>query len=147
MRVDRVLSTANAAALDVHLDACSDCRVFAERLDASWRVLHVLDDRVTAPDDWATVERAIDAKNRWIPESIRWRFAPVPAAAAWAFVAVAAVGLAGGALVSRAALGPQRTAPIEASMFAETLGDLPWASPAAGLGHVLDGRFAKENKP
>jgi hypothetical protein len=48
-----------------------------------------------------------------------------------------ALGATGGALLSRAATRPARAVSFEASAVAETLGDLPWDSPAAGLARPL----------
>jgi hypothetical protein len=55
-----------------------------------------------------------------------------------------ALGTTGGVLLSRAALAPQRAGSIESSLFAETLGELPWGSPAAGLAGVFDNSTARE---
>jgi hypothetical protein len=59
-----------------------------------------------------------------------------------------AVGATGGVLISRAALAPRhRPDSIEATMFAETLGELPWGSPASGLAGVLVTRSPQEKTP
>jgi hypothetical protein len=67
-----------------------------------------------------------------MPPWVGWGPAFRPAVA-WAFAAVIALGATSGALLSRAAFSPPRVASVEATAFAETLGDLPWGSPAAGL--------------
>jgi hypothetical protein len=54
------------------------------------------------------------------------------------------LGATAGVLVSRAALVPVRPESVEAGAFAETLGDLPWNSPATALAVALDSGLPKE---
>lgn len=148
IRIDRALPGGDEPALDIHLAECAECRGVAERLLRAWHALGALDEAVTAPDDWAAIERAVEARSgRWMLGWLPGRFGTIPAAAAWAFVGMVALGVAGGTLVSRAALAPKSPESIETSVFAETLGDLPWGSPAAGIGRVLETRSVQETNP
>jgi hypothetical protein len=91
-----------------------------------------------APDDWTRIEAALEARQRrWTPPWESWFPATFRPAVAWVFAAMVALGATGGALLSRVALPPPRASSVEAVAFAETLGDLPWASPAAGLARPL----------
>jgi predicted anti-sigma-YlaC factor YlaD len=147
-RIDGRLSAADAAALDLHLETCPACRLVAERLPEAWRALAQLDPAGAAPDDWAAIEAAAEAsRRRWVPFWLRWQLAPAPAAAALALAGMVAVGATGGVLISRAALTPGHPDPIEARMFAETLGELPWGSPASGLTGALATRSSHEKNP
>ncbi len=147
-RLDGRLSSREAAALELHLAECEGCRRAAELLQQTWRALAPLEATASAPDEWREIEAAVEARRRrWVPSRRPWQLAPVPVAAAWVLVAGIALGATGGVLVSRAALAPSRSVPMEARMFAETMGELPWGSPAAGLGGVLDARAAKEATP
>jgi anti-sigma factor RsiW len=146
-RIDGLLSAPDAAALEVHLADCPACRFAAERLDHAWGALARTEDAPQAPDDWATIEAAAEARSRrWMPLWLRPQLAPAPAAIAF-LVGMVVLGMTGGALISRAALAPSRSGPIEATMFAETLGDLPWGSPASGLASGLDTRLPQEKNP
>jgi predicted anti-sigma-YlaC factor YlaD len=146
-RIDGLLSTPDAAVLDEHLADCSSCRLAAERLERAWDALARIDDAPPAPDDWATIAAAAEAgSRRWMPLWLRLQLAPAPAAIAL-LAAMVVLGTAAGALISRAALAPRHPGPIEATMFAETLGDLPWGSPASGLASVLDTRLPQEKNP
>jgi predicted anti-sigma-YlaC factor YlaD len=146
-RIDGLLSAPDAASLGVHLAGCPACRLAAERLDHAWDVLARTGDAPRAPDDWAMVEAAAEARSRrWMPLWLRPQLAPAPAAIAL-LAAMVVLGTAAGALISRAALAPSRSGPIEAAMFAETLGDLPWGSPASGLASGLDTRLPQERDP
>jgi predicted anti-sigma-YlaC factor YlaD len=146
-RIDGAPSSADAAALESHLFACAGCRMAAARLDQAWRALDALEAGVSAPDDWASIEAAADARSRrWTPFWLRWQLVPMPAAAG-VLAAMVVLGTTGGFLLSRAALAPRRADPVESRVFAETLGDLPWGSPAAGLATVLDGSLTQEGKP
>ncbi len=147
-RLDGRLSSREAAALDRHLAECERCRRAAELLQQAWRALAPLEATPPAPDDWRQIETAVEARRRrWTPSWLPWQLPPAPAAAAWMLLAGIALGATGGVLISRAALAPGRSVPMEARMFAETMGELPWGSPAAGLGGVLDARTAKERAP
>ena len=147
-RIDGRLSTAVSEALDLHLASCRACRLAAERLPSAWHALLQLEEAGAAPDDWAAIDAAANAsRRRWIPLWLRWQLAPAPAAAAWALVAMVALGATGGVLISRAALAPRHADSIEATMFAETLGELPWGSPVSGLAGVLDARSSQEKNP
>jgi predicted anti-sigma-YlaC factor YlaD len=146
-RIDGRVSARDAAALEVHLVGCPACRFAAERLDHAWGVLARTEDAPLAPDDWPTIEAAAEARSRrWMPLWLRPQLAPAPAAVAL-LAAMVVLGTAAGALISRAALAPNRSGPIEAAMFAETLGDLPWGSPASGLASGLDTRLPQERNP
>jgi anti-sigma factor RsiW len=143
-RIDGLLSAPDAASLEVHLADCAACRFAAEHLDQAWGALARIDDAPLAPNDWATIEAAAEARSRrWMPLWLRLQFAPAPAAIAL-LAAMVVLGTTAGALISRAALAPSRSGPIEAAMFAETLGDLPWGSPASGLASGLDTRLPQE---
>jgi predicted anti-sigma-YlaC factor YlaD len=146
-RIDGALSTADAAALESHLVACAGCRMAAAQLDQAWLALDALEGDVNAPDDWARIEAGAEARSRrWTPFWLRWQLVPIPAAAG-VLAAMVVLGTTGGFLLSRAALVPRRAEPVESRMFAETLGDLPWGSPAAGLASVLDTGLSQEKKP
>jgi hypothetical protein len=71
---------------------------------------------------------------------------PIPAAAG-VLAAMVVLGMTGGLLLSRAALPSRRAEPVESRIFAETLGDLPWASPVAGLASFLDPSLSQEKTP
>ena len=145
-RIDVALSSVDAAALESHLAACIACRSAAGRLEQAWRALDALGEGANAPDDWATIEAAAEARSRRLtPFWLRWQLVPIPAAAG-VLAAMVALGTTGGFLLSRAALASRRTEPVESRVFAETLGDLPWGSPVAGLASVLDS-LSQEKKP
>jgi predicted anti-sigma-YlaC factor YlaD len=146
-RIDGALSSADASALESHLVACAGCRMAAAQVDQAWRALDALGGGVNAPDDWARIEAAAEARSRrWTPSWLRWQLVPIPAAAG-VVAAMVVLGTTGGLLLSRAALAPRRAEPFESRIFAETLGDLPWGSPAAGLAVVLDTGFSQEKRP
>jgi predicted anti-sigma-YlaC factor YlaD len=146
-RIDSALSSADAATLESHLMTCAGCRTAAAQLDQAWRALDALADSASAPDDWAKIEAAAVARGRrWTPFWLRWQPVPIPAAAG-VLVAMIALGATGGLLLSRAALASRVAEPIESRVFAETLGDLPWGSPAAGLARVLDTGLSQEKTP
>jgi predicted anti-sigma-YlaC factor YlaD len=146
-RIDGALSSVDAAALESHLVACAGCRMAAARLDQAWRALDALGGGVNAPDDWTRIEAAADARSRrWTPFWLRWQLVPIPAAAS-VLAAMVVLGTTGGFLLSRAALAPRRAEQVEYRVFAETLGDLPWGSPAAGLVIVLDTGLSQEKRP
>ena len=144
-RVDGAVSSVDAAALDSHLVGCAACRLAAVRLEQAWHALGALQEGISAPDDWARIEAAAEARRwRWTPSWLGWPLAPLRPAAAGVLAAMVALGTTGGVLLSRAALAPQRAGSIESSLFAETLGELPWGSPAAGLAGVFDNSTARE---
>jgi len=146
--MDGALSGTEEAGLARHLADCSGCRSASERLQRTWHLLEAADETASAPDDWLAIERSVEVRrSRWTPTWLVWRFPPVPAAAALGFAGMMALGVAGGALLSRETVPADPAQSMEAQMFAETLGDLPWGSPAAGLGGVLDGRLGQENQP
>ncbi len=137
-RMDGALPSDDAAALDLHLVRCAACRFAAERLERAWRALAPAGQAVAAPDDWARIEAGVEGRSgKGMPLPLRWQIGPAPAAAACALVVMAALGATGGVLLSRAAFAPRRADSIEASVISETLGDLPWGSPAAGLAGFL----------
>jgi anti-sigma factor RsiW len=130
--IDGDLPRDEAAALDRHLASCAACRTTVDRLRGSWRALGRLGDAAPAPDDWARIEAALDGPRRWVPAWLDLPAALRPAAA-WAMAAMVALGATGGTLLSRAAFAPRRAHPLEVDAVAETLGDLPWRSPASML--------------
>ncbi len=143
-RLDGAVSSVDAAALDSHLVGCAACRLAAVRLERAWHALGALEEGISAPDDWARIEVAAEARRwRGTPFWLGWRLAPVRAAAAGVLAAMIALGTTGGVLLSRAARAPQRAGSIESRIFAETLGELPWGSPAAGLAGILDNSTAQ----
>ncbi len=147
-RIDGRLSTTDAEVLDLHLVDCPACRLAAERLPHAWHALAQIEEAGPAPDDWAVIEAAAEARRRkWMPLWLRWQLTPAPAAAALALAGMVAIGASGGVLISRAVLARGRADAIEARMFAETLGELPWGSPASGLTDVLDHRLPQEKNP
>jgi predicted anti-sigma-YlaC factor YlaD len=144
-RVDGAASSVDAAALDSHLVGCVACRLAAARLEQAWQALGALEEGISAPDDWARIEAAAEARRwRWTPFWLGWQLAPVRPAAAGVLAAMVVLGTTGGVLLSRAALAPQRAGSIESRIFAETLGELPWGSPAAGLAGVFGNSTAQE---
>jgi predicted anti-sigma-YlaC factor YlaD len=146
-RIDVALSGIDAAALEAHLAACAGCQMTATRLEQAWRSLDALGGGASAPDDWRSIEAEAEARSRrWTPFWLRWQLVPAPATAG-VLVAMIVLGATGGLLLSRAALGSRRPEPVESRFFAETMGDLPWGSPAAGLGGVLDTGFKEEKAP
>jgi predicted anti-sigma-YlaC factor YlaD len=146
-RIDVALSSVDAAAVESHLVACASCRTAGARLDRAWRALDALGGGATAPDDWARIEAGAEASSgRWTPFWLRWQLVPLPAAAG-VLAAMVVLGTTGGVLLSRAALAPRRSEPVESRVFAETLGDLPWRSPVAGIASVLDTSLSQEMNP
>jgi len=146
--MDVALSIGDRSALDRHLAECAPCRTKADRLSRAWRALDRLEGPVEAVDDWRRIEAAVDAEGeRWTPPWAGWQLAPAPAASAWVLAGMVMLGAAGGALVSRAALPPSRTDSTEARAFAETLGVLPWESPAAALAAILGAPLPEEERP
>jgi hypothetical protein len=139
--MDSALSSADAAALDLHLTGCGACQLAAGRMERAWHTLDEVERAITAPDDWARIDAGVEGKGggRMSPLWLRWQLAPHPAAAACALAVMVALGATGGALVSRAAFAPGRADSIEARALSETFGDLPWGSPATGLAGLLAG--------
>jgi predicted anti-sigma-YlaC factor YlaD len=136
--IDGAASTAEVEALAAHVASCESCRLAVEKLSRAWGALAPLEKMAPAPDDWTRIEAALEARQRrWTPPWESWFPAPFRPAVAWALAAMVALGATGGALLSRVALAPPRASSVEAIAFAETLGDLPWASPAAGLARPL----------
>ncbi len=145
-RVDGAVSSVDATELDLHLVGCAACRLAAARLERAWQALGALEEGISAPDDWARIEAAAEARRwRWTPSWLGWQFVPVKPAAAGVLAVMVALGTTGGVLLSRAALAPQRPGSIESRIFAETLGELPWGSPVAGLAGVLGNSAAQED--
>jgi predicted anti-sigma-YlaC factor YlaD len=136
--IDRTVSGSEAASLGAHLARCEACRLAAEGLSQAWGALAPLEQVDPAPDDWAQIEARIEARSRrWTPPWEGWQLVAPRPATALALAGIVALGAAGGGLLSRAALGPARGLSFEATAFAETLGDLPWDSPAAGLARPM----------
>ena len=148
LRIDGRLSARRAADVELHLASCSACRLEAERLQRSWGALAQLPPPPPAPDDWAAIEAGVDAQRRpWLPAWLDPGFVPTRAAAAALFLAMAVIGGAGGLLIGRAIPSSRETPPLETQLVAETLGDLPWNSPASGLEPVLyAGRSAEGHR-
>jgi hypothetical protein len=137
--IDGAASAAEREALAAHVAACEACRLATARLTGVWSALASLERVSEAPDDWARIESAIEARRSrrvlsWLDGLVPATFRP---ATAWVFAAMVALGAGAGTALSRAALTPPRASGVEAAAFAETLGDLPWASPAAGLAPSL----------
>ncbi len=148
LKMDDRLSARQAADLELHLAGCIECRLAAERLDRAWGALSSLAPPRPAPDDWAAIEAGVDARRRpWLPAWLDLGLVPTRAAATALLIAMAVIGGAGGLLIGRAIPSSSQTAPLETQLVAETLGDLPWNSPASGLEPVLyAGRSAEGHR-
>jgi anti-sigma factor RsiW len=147
LRIDGMLSARRAAELDLHLAGCTTCRLTAEHLERAWGALAPLEPAGPAPDDWTAIESAVERERRpWLPAWLQLDFAPTRAATAAILLAMAVVGGAGGLLLGRA-LPRSRSAPLESQVIAETLGDLPWSSPASGLMPALYSGPGEEARP
>lgn len=147
-RMDGRLTARRAARLELHLAGCSECRLEAARLDRAWGALSYLAPPRPAPEDWAAIEAGVDARRRpWLPAWLDPSLVPTRAAAAALFIAMALVGGAGGLWIGRAIPASHERPPLESQLVAETLGDLPWNSPASGLEPVLyAGRSAEGHR-
>ncbi len=137
LRMDDRLAARQAAGLEPHLAGCSACRLVAERLDRAWETLAVLAPPLSAPDDWTAIEAGVLAQRHgplsaWLDLGL----VPTRAAAATLLVGMAVVGGAGGLLLARA-FPPSHGEAVESQLIAETLGDLPWNSPASDLEPAL----------
>jgi len=140
LRMDECLSTRHAAALELHLAGCAACSLAAEQFDRAWVALAHLAPPGPAPDDWTAIEAGVAARRRpWLPAWLDLDLVPTRATAAALFVGMAIIGGAGGLLIGRA-LPPTHVEPAETQLVAETLGDLPWNSPASGLEPALYAR-------
>lgn len=147
LRIDGLLPERQEPELASHVAGCQACRLAAEGLERAWRDLASAEKPSSAPDDWSRIEAAIDRRSwRWLRPEWSLGFAPTRAAAAVMLVAMAAAGGAGGALLGRALHADRATAP-DPMAVAETLGDLPWSSPAAGLETVLLVGSVEERQP
>ena len=145
--IDGPLASDHAAALEKHLLSCESCRIAAARMTEAWRALAVLERRAEAPDDWMRIERAAESRSkRWIDFWL-WQASPLtpfrPAAVAL-LAGMVVLGATGGVLIARAGTARTSADSIEARVFTETLGDLPYGSPAYGLALVLDNREEKD---
>jgi len=145
-RMDGTLPSEDRLTLERHLERCASCSALAARVTRTWDALGKLGEPGPAPDDWARIQARVDASRAEIrlPD---WVLAHRHAAAAASLLAVALLGATGGALVTRKALAPFRAEPTEAKALAETLGDLPWDSPAAGLAASLGAPPRQEVRP
>ena len=76
----------------------------------------------------------------------RWPLTAFRPAMAGLLAGIVSLGAAGGVLLSRAVLVAPTPHSIEATAFAETLGDLPWSSPAAGLVEPLLAALPREER-
>jgi predicted anti-sigma-YlaC factor YlaD len=138
LRMDVPLSAHAAEKLDLHLAGCSSCRLAAEGFERTWEALESVATPGPAPDDWMSIETAVEGRQRrWLPTWFDLDLAPTRAAVACALAVMALVGGAGGLLLEHALRTDQPVA-LESVMIAETLGDLPWNSPVSGLGQLLD---------
>jgi len=146
-RMDGALSSLDEAELERHLTGCASCRTQSDRLLSSWNALTRLEGPGRAPDDWARIQAALDASSRAQARWPSWALAPRLATSAWILAGMALLGATGGALASRTAHAAGRAESPEFSAFAETLGDLPWDSPAAGLVASLGAPLRPEERP
>lgn len=138
LRMDDRLAARRAARLELHLAGCSECRLSAERLARAWGALTSLAPPRPAPDDWTAIEVGVEARRRpWLPDWLDPGLVPGRAAAAALFIGMTLIGGAGGLLIGRAIASSSPPVPLETTLVAETLGDLPWNSPASGLEPVL----------
>jgi anti-sigma factor RsiW len=138
LRMDGRLSARRAADLELHLASCASCASAAEQIQRSWDALAQLPAPSPAPDDWPAIEAGVEAwRRRWVPAWLDLDLVPTRSAAAAFLVAMAIMGGTGGLLLGRALPSSSQTAPLETQLVAETLGDLPWNSPASGLEPVL----------
>jgi predicted anti-sigma-YlaC factor YlaD len=148
LRLDGRLSARDASALDAHVAACVGCRDAAGQLQRAWDALRAVDEVVPAPDDWARIEAAAGERSRsWRWPWVGWDLMPAPAAVGLLLIAMVALGATGGALLTRAALSPNRAAPIEARMLAATVGELPSGSPMSGVFAVVGADLVEEKRP
>jgi predicted anti-sigma-YlaC factor YlaD len=135
--IDATASDADAASLAEHLASCEACRLAARALTGAWDALAPLGRVPPAPDDWARIEARVESRRRrWVLPWEGWEVGWRPAAGL-VLAGMVALGATGGALLGRAATRSARAGSFEATAFAETLGDLPWDSPAAGLARPL----------
>lgn len=146
-RISGPLPGGDGAALERHLASCTECRREQARLEGAWRALDALGAPGAAPDDWDRIEGALDRGSRWWEGAWTWDLAPGGAGRAWVLAGMIVIGAGGGVLISRPLLVRTQPGPVEARAFAETLGDLPWDSPAVGLDRAFAGRAREEGTP
>lgn len=142
-RMDGPLPSASALVLEAHLHDCAECRLAVERYERAWQVLAELGRPGPAPDDWARIEAAAARDRPWVSRWFRLEGVPAPAAAAWVLVVMMMLGGTGGLLLSKA-FTTRRADPAEIGALADTLGDLPWGSPASGLTGLLARQQSQE---
>lgn len=125
--------------LEQHLAGCEECRLAAGRLERAWGALDRLPPPGTSPDDWSAILAGVEARRRlWPPAWLDLGLAPSRAVTAAVLLAMAVLGGTGGILLESAAPSSREVA-LEGQVVAETLGELPWNSPVAGLAPILDG--------
>jgi predicted anti-sigma-YlaC factor YlaD len=136
--MDGALAGRHVAALDLHLVGCERCRATAERMERTWRSLGALAPVPQGPDDWSAIaaNASRTPPQRLVPWA-RWRVHPSLAATSLVIAVAAAVGAAGGVLLSRTPGGSGTV--FEATVLGETMGVLGWHSPAARFAHGIDG--------
>ncbi len=140
-------STARRTAeLERHLAGCEECRLAAGRLERAWGALDRLPRPGAAPDDWPAILAGVEARRPWPPAWLDLGLAPSRAFTAAVLVAMAVLGGAGGILLGRAAPSSLEVS-LEGQAVAETLGELPWNSPVAGLAPILDGSPPRRIRP
>ncbi len=147
LRIDGLLPARPAAELEQHLAGCADCRLEAERLEHAWAVLGRVEPSGAAPDDWAAIVAGVEARRRpWLPAWLDLGIIPTRAATSGVLIVMFVVGGAGGIVLAHT-LPHGRSVPLESQVIAETLGELPWSSPASGLGPLLAVEEAREGRP
>jgi anti-sigma factor RsiW len=147
LRIDGLLPARRAAELEQHLAGCADCRLETQRLEHAWAVLGRVETTGAAPDDWAAIVAGVEARRRpWLPAWLGLGIIPTRAATVGVLIVMSVVGGAGGVILAHA-LPHGRAVPLESQVIAETLGELPWSSPALGLGPLLALEEPREGRP
>lgn len=134
LRLDGRLSSAEAAALDAHLAACSECEATSARVESAWREL-AMDAAVPAtPDLWSAIAAGVEEPRGiagWLASA--WRQAPGQAVSAAVLALVAVLGLEVGAILWNAATPSTASLPLEAVALAEAFADVPAGTPFDAL--------------
>ena len=140
LRIDGPLPARPAAGLEVHLTGCRECRIAAERLARAWRALERLETLGPAPDDWRAIVAAVGTRPQpRLPAWLYLDFVPARTVTAGILAAMVLIGGAGGVLLGRSLPSRSRDSiALESRVVVETLCELPWDSPASGLGPLLE---------